>query len=186
MYLLFLIISRPPLIFNNTDYVMAGVTDGVKCGHTCCSIHDCTIPLSDQQDRFCSTHKDRQFICCIQGCHKQIEAGNRTCNEPSHRDYERSQQQNGRAIHLLRDRLRRAGVESIPLAGGIRECTGVQGPTPLDVADSSRPEGPRGRMSRRWTHNEQLFVFCCGIIVSRATFFGSEGVSGVKVSVNDT
>ena len=39
----------------------------------------------------------------------------------------------------------------------------------------------KGRFSRRWTHNEQLFVRCCGIIISRATFYGSEGVSGVKV-----
>lgn len=39
----------------------------------------------------------------------------------------------------------------------------------------------KGRTARRWTHNEQLFVRCCGVIVSRATFFGSEGVSGVKV-----
>ena len=40
----------------------------------------------------------------------------------------------------------------------------------------------KGRFSRRWTHNEQLFVRCCGVIISRATFYGSEGVSGVKVS----
>lgn len=41
----------------------------------------------------------------------------------------------------------------------------------------------KGRASRRWTHNEQLFVRCCGVIVSRATFFGAEGVAGHKVSV---
>jgi hypothetical protein len=46
---------------------------------------------------------------------------------------------------------------------------------------ASSTDGPKGRMSRRWTHNEQLFVYPCGVIASRATFFGSEGVSGVKV-----
>ncbi|KDQ50330.1 hypothetical protein JAAARDRAFT_200105 [Jaapia argillacea MUCL 33604] len=29
-------------------------------------------------------------------------------------------------------------------------------------------------------HNEQLIVWMCGIILSRATFFGSEAVSAVK------
>ncbi|KAJ7202758.1 hypothetical protein GGX14DRAFT_369989, partial [Mycena pura] len=38
----------------------------------------------------------------------------------------------------------------------------------------------KGRTSRNWTHNEQLFVRCCGDIISRATFFGAEGITGVK------
>lgn len=41
-------------------------------------------------------------------------------------------------------------------------------------------------MSRRWTHNEQLFVRCCGVILSRATMYASEGVSGVKVCTQGT
>ena len=36
------------------------------------------------------------------------------------------------------------------------------------------------------TQQTVVSLFCCGIIVSLAMFFGSEGVSGVKVSSNDT
>ena len=194
MYLLFPIASEPPLISIDTDYVTAGVSDGVKCGHTCCTIHDCTIPLSDQQDRFCPTHEDQQFICCIQGCQNPVEAGYRSCTEPSHRNIETSRRPNGSAVRLLRDRLHRAGVENVSLAGGGWESAGdasagVEASTSPDITDTSsgsKPQGPRGRISRRWTHNEQLFVFCCGIIASCATFFGSEGVSGVKVSLKYT
>lgn len=39
-----------------------------------------------------------------------------------------------------------------------------------------------GAFSRKWTHNEQLMVRPCGVVVGRATFFGSENVIGVKVS----
>jgi hypothetical protein len=39
----------------------------------------------------------------------------------------------------------------------------------------------RARLGRRRTHNEQLILRPCGIIVSRATFFGAESVSGVVV-----
>jgi hypothetical protein len=32
------------------------------------------------------------------------------------------------------------------------------------------------------THNEQLVVACCGVILGRGTMFGAEAISGVKVS----
>lgn len=37
-------------------------------------------------------------------------------------------------------------------------------------------------MYRKWTHNEQLMVRCCGIILSRATFYESEGPANALVS----
>ena len=35
---------------------------------------------------------------------------------------------------------------------------------------------------RRRTHNEQLIMRPCGVIIARATFFGSEAISAVNVS----
>jgi len=40
----------------------------------------------------------------------------------------------------------------------------------------------RARFGRRRTHNEQLCVASCGIILGRATFYGSEAPNGVRVS----
>ena len=42
---------------------------------------------------------------------------------------------------------------------------------------------PRARFGRRRTHNEQLVVATCGVILGRATMFGSEGIDGVRVSL---
>ncbi len=39
-----------------------------------------------------------------------------------------------------------------------------------------------GRLNRKWTHNEQLFVRPCGIIVSRCTFYHAESLTASKVS----
>lgn len=39
-----------------------------------------------------------------------------------------------------------------------------------------------GVFGRRWTHNEQLMVRPCGVVIGRATFYASESLSGVKVS----
>lgn len=41
----------------------------------------------------------------------------------------------------------------------------------------------RARFGRRRTHNEELCVASCGIILGRATFFGSEAPNGVRVCV---
>ena len=58
-----------------------------------------------------------------------------------------------------------------------------------NVEDASACEGkPNGRkkqkstLTRRFTHNEQLIVRCCGIILARATFFEAESVSNAFVS----
>jgi hypothetical protein len=59
----------------------------------------------------------------------------------------------------------------------------------LPVVDSSSdptPEQPTRRrlkamFGRQRTHNEQLMVAPCGMIIARQTFFGAEGVASVKV-----
>ena len=73
----------------------------------------------------------------------------------------------------LKERLRKAGLADDPVDG---------------IVETVCPEKPdsgnktvRARFGRRRTHNEQLIVRPCGVIVSRATFFGSEPVSEVKV-----
>jgi len=58
--------------------------------------------------------------------------------------------------------------------------------TSLQVLCPSKPDtGNRkikAQFGRRRTHNEQIIVKTCGIICSRATFFGAEAVSNVLVS----
>ncbi|KAI0049302.1 hypothetical protein FA95DRAFT_1489519 [Auriscalpium vulgare] len=168
-----------------TYCLTAGVTDGVTLGHPCCSVIDCTVPLSKQQDRFCAEHTALLRICSVDGCQSEVAAGHATCPEPSHRAFEDAHRVRGTAMFALRNRAQDAH-EAQP-----------QHPDPPDPPDrpsSNTVEQPsvggpseqpsttavKGRLLRRWTHNEQLFVRCCGVIISRATFFGSEGISGVK------
>lgn len=40
----------------------------------------------------------------------------------------------------------------------------------------------RARFGRKRTHNEELCVASCGVILGRATFYGSEAPNGVRVS----
>ncbi|GJE98506.1 hypothetical protein PsYK624_147380 [Phanerochaete sordida] len=52
------------------------------------------------------------------------------------------------------------------------------------LCDGDKPETgnrhTRARFGRKRTHNEELCVASCGIILGRATFFGSEALNGVR------
>jgi hypothetical protein len=56
-------------------------------------------------------------------------------------------------------------------------------------ADTAHVQGPtkhtkkvRAQFGRRRTHNEQIIVTPCGMIIARETFYGAEGVATVVVS----
>ncbi|KAK6984509.1 hypothetical protein R3P38DRAFT_2575937 [Favolaschia claudopus] len=144
--------------------ISAIVMDGVTVGHVTCSVYNCKIRLESTQDRFCPFHSGRKLICCIIDCMDKADTGHITCAIPTHRYWEKVQKKRRTAMFQLKKRLNRAGVLNGDEADARDE---------LQV-----PPTVKGRMSRSWTHNEQLLVRCCGIILSRATFYGSEGVSG--------
>lgn len=43
-------------------------------------------------------------------------------------------------------------------------------------------QASRAHFGRKRTHNEELCVASCGVILGRATFYGSEAPNGVRVS----
>jgi hypothetical protein len=145
------------------DMVTAGVHDGVAVRCLACSVHECGEPLRSQQDRFCYTHRELKEVCYVRDCRGVVGVGFRTCEEPTHRAHEEASIAEHSGMFQLRERLERA-VYPERLARPAEEGPSV-----------------KGSANRRYSNNEQLFVRCCGIIISRATFYGSEGVSGVSV-----
>ncbi|TFY61295.1 hypothetical protein EVG20_g7114 [Dentipellis fragilis] len=92
------------------------------------------------------------------------------------------------ALFQLKKRLEQHGLsyvesEADPLVSGSRD--------EVDEADEAEgqcegkaKEGntkPRARFGRRWTHNEQLCVATCGVILGRMTMYGSEAVHGATI-----
>lgn len=160
-------------------------------------------PLDSPRDRFCPEHSHKKLECFVEDCLAPAQPGRLSCSDESHSTLEVSRgQRNRKALKELRRRLAKAGVRIIPQAGGDM-CVGDEQSTLDDTAKMSTPDidtadpGPspfkgkkkvpnapspiKGRTTRKYTHNEQLFVRCCGIIVSRATFYHAEGVAAVKV-----
>ena len=140
------------------------VTDGVTLGHPCCWIKDCQEELPNVKSRYCETHREHSKTCAVAGCTNRSEAGFRTCLSDNHRQAEEYHVSDLAYSHL-RQRLARSGAVDEEVC---------------NAATSALPR-PKAIFRRRWTHNEQLVVYPCGVIVSRATMFSSEGVMSTRV-----
>ncbi|KAJ7116818.1 hypothetical protein C8R43DRAFT_902319 [Mycena crocata] len=144
----------------------AGVHDGVNVRHLCCGVHDCFEALPSQRAHFCQTHSHLAQICGVQGCNLAAEPGFRTCTTESHRALQKDADERNTAICIYSNNHSQHKCRSRPF-----HCTSLY---------------LKAKLTRSWTHNEQLFVRCCGIIISRATLFGSESVTGTKVFLKAT
>ena len=159
------------------------VTDGITIGHPCCGVAHCSQPLENNKDRFCQGHKDEQNICCVVKCRKPVESGYLTCPEPNHRAIDTRRQMGNKAFFQLRDRLARQKVTHPDDAFNAQAQDDVVDELHLqaeehdpacDGKDEDGKRRIRARFGRRRSHSEQILVRPCGIIVARATFFGSE------------
>lgn len=144
-----------------TGTVSAAITDGVTVGHPCCNEPDCKVPLRKVEDEYCSVHGFMAMYCCVDGCEERREPTHRTCRNSEHRAAENARKVRGRRKTPRRTEAAFEGSDT--------------------RAKNSR-KGLKGVFSRRWTHNEQLMVRPCGVVVGRATFYFAESMSGVKVS----
>lgn len=111
-----------------------------------------------------------------------------TCTIPEHRQLEQNHKKRDKALFQLRGRLQRANV-SHPNDAFAAEVTAEEVeemiiPTSGECEATKDPNGNRKLRTlfgRRRTHNEQIFVRPCGMIVAHATFYGSESVSQTVV-----
>ncbi|KAF9541039.1 hypothetical protein CPC08DRAFT_756197 [Agrocybe pediades] len=127
------------------------------------SVHDCANSLLNNKFRYCEAHMYKQAECSIE----------------EHRTKEEQYFSKGKSIFQLKERLKSVmGDKSGP---SLLQDEEEDSDEPIDC--SGKPEtGNRqfkSSFSRKRTHNEQFIMRPCGIILSRATLFGSESVSAV-------
>ncbi|KAF8077601.1 hypothetical protein FPV67DRAFT_1614590 [Lyophyllum atratum] len=183
-------------------YLRSTVTDGITIGHPCCSQHDCSIPLASVKDHYCPAHGHREYECAVTTCTAMADDGYKTCSLREHRRLEDYTNQQNKAMFQLKHRLARLKVsqpdDSVADLPDIiddkhKDTADVQGSTAhadeeveVDVngvCDGKSEKGNtsvRARFGRKRTHNEQLCVASCGVILGRATFYGSEAPNGVR------
>ncbi|KAF7354501.1 hypothetical protein MVEN_01139400 [Mycena venus] len=181
--------------------IQAAACDGNTIGHRSCKVHNCKNPLPSLRHHFCPAHQHLRLKCAVVDCPSDHALGHRTCDDPDHRALETAYFRRGNAMFQLRARLKKAGVavpnDSVPVRDASEDDDevvfemGPSGPIELDVDDcDGKPETGNRRLRAifegRWTHNEQLIMRPCGVILSRATLFGSEAVSAVNTFAKAT
>ncbi|KAL0061273.1 hypothetical protein AAF712_011931 [Marasmius tenuissimus] len=160
----------------------AVVVDGVSIGRPCCKIHNCPAPLITNRTHYCAFHNETHHNhCVVTECVEKVRPGYQTCGHPDHVAIEAHHKLKGKSFFMLRKRLLRAN--------GVPDDNNEESDEVLELGPESSHKSDLGnrqvkaRFGRRRTHNEQLIVCCCGVIAARATMFGAEAISGVKVFV---
>jgi hypothetical protein len=131
--------------------------------------------------------------CRISSCSNNAAEGFKTCDDPEHRRIDLQRQERNKASFQLKQRLKKMKITQIHDSLPDAEAAPVEGDSddeedegddPVHKSDAgNQPEKLLTRFVRRRTHNEQIAVTSCGITTGRATMFGAESNSGVKVSL---
>ena len=179
--------------------------DGITLDHSCCAIHNCKAPLPWSRDRFCHIHQNENSICSITNCQQPIVQGKKTCKDPLHQKIEEVHDIRGKARFQLQQRLQRARVAHPPDGAVPQETnatllvsdeeedifdidqTGTILPQPksADKEPTAGAQHLKTQFGRR-THNEQIIVAPCGVILGHATFFEAESIPSCVVHENQT
>ena len=176
-------------ICGNGQKVWVVIIDGVIVGCPCCAIHNCKNPLENNRHRFCLKHAAQNLICAIVVCNSHVadDSCACSCSYRRHQEVEQIHRERGQGQFQLQECLQHArvaqpndavGEEGNPLDANVETEEFEIG----DSQESNPKERIRAQFGRQRTHNEQIFVAPCGIIIAREMFYGAEGVSSVIVS----
>ena len=177
------------------------VTNGICIGHPCCGSHNCRVLLKNNHDHFCLIHTDLEHVCLIVGCGLPVVPGWLTCADPLHQHIKAHHQDKGQFRFQLRDRLQHAcdihpsshsansrSLSQLAILDNDKEefkinPTGHIVDTAPDTATQPAVTDKKLHAKFTWlqTHNEQLAVTPCGMILGCNTMFDAEGVANVAV-----
>lgn len=160
------------------------VIDGITIGHPCCGVLHCAESLANNRDRFCPSHHHHRTLCAIVGCEKSVVEGRLTCSSPNHSKLEEYRKAKGKAFFQLKSQLERSRVsnpeDSTEAQPTVEETEEMVLDDGEDDACAGKDEDGNRKLQavfgRRRTHNEQIIVRPCGMIVARRTFHGSESL----------
>ncbi|KDQ10250.1 hypothetical protein BOTBODRAFT_178283 [Botryobasidium botryosum FD-172 SS1] len=153
----------------------AAVSDGTALRRFCCAVPNCRNPLSSQRQHWCPEHMDTLVdLCVINGCTSRREPSHQTCGATAHRAAEDAHSARQQAFFQLSAQAKAVEKGEYYYNKG--------------DADTPKTEGHqvKGQFTRNRTHNEQIIIRPCGIIVSRETFYHSESLPAVREFVKRT
>ncbi|KZP00080.1 hypothetical protein CALVIDRAFT_476434, partial [Calocera viscosa TUFC12733] len=175
-------LCRKYFLHNGQEYTLScAITDGVSIGRPCCAIHNCPNPLPSNRAHYCHVHTTLESICAVEGCDRLVQGGKRTCDLDQHIRLESNYRAIGQSFNLLKTRLQLEGVEveAVEVEAAEVEAAEVEAAEVEAHGMQKKAAKIKARFARRRTHNEQLVVRPCGIILARGTFYGAEALGSV-------
>ena len=156
------------------------VIDGVMLGHSCYGELNCKVLLVNNHDQFCPTHICLNQICAIIHCSLPVVTGRKTCALSDHEAVENVHNIHGQARFQLKEHLCHAQFahpgDAFPVeAANIFQL--VDDNTEEDFGFNGRGQSIpvkehttqkktlRAQFGCKRTHNKQLFIAPCGIII---------------------
>jgi len=180
--------------------------DGITSGH------NCQIPLTTSQDCYCVTHCGLSNICTIKNCNEPVLEGKRACIHPEHQNIECVYILWGQSRVQLQEKLKCQHVshpndgitkeveigelidddieeeefevdgQDPNLVHGINEgVSDLHGTSPPQTSSPTKKR-ISAQFGRQRTHNEQILVAPCGMILVHETFHGAEAIATCAVS----
>ena len=161
----------------------------------------CKQPLATARDRYCLEHRSSGNLCSIRECEENVVTGKLTCANPSHQAVEKLYEMRGQSRFQLQKRCQRARVvhpvdsiaeernlndvadeEEVDEEFTVNENNAVITPTvSTNFPQLLVKKRLKAQFGRKRTHNEQVLVAPCGIIIARETFYGAEAISSCVV-----
>ena len=157
--------------------------------------------MANNHDCFCPSHTYLNHICAIVNCSLPAVIGKKTCALAGHEAVENIHNDRGQARFQLKDRLRRAQLAHPCDAFPVEDASENSNISELvdNLDDNTEEEfgfNSAGQLipveeqstqkmtlcaqfGRKRTHNEQIFVAPCGIIIARETFYHAEAIYSV-------
>ncbi|THU97981.1 hypothetical protein K435DRAFT_661838 [Dendrothele bispora CBS 962.96] len=174
--------------------VFAVVCDGVTVGRPCCGVPHCRGQLLSTRDAFCEEHSSKKSICRITGCERSIKSKNsKSCDLAEHQALEAKYRETEKAAFQLKlryERSRKMDEEQNAIWDAGTEVLNTGSSAMFEAVvengKGKKTAAIRAQFGRRRTHNEQLIIAPCGIILARETFYHSEAFSAVAKFVKDT
>ncbi|KAF8957661.1 hypothetical protein BDZ97DRAFT_1924399 [Flammula alnicola] len=175
-------------IYNGNDgkpikSVWVAVMDGVTLGHTCCAVHNCKIPLTTSRDRYCTAHRGSATFALSRTAVNLFSKGKgrayihltRKLTHPN--DGIAQEVDVGELIDDEEEEEFEVDEQNPNLVHGINEgVSDLRGASPLPTGSATKKR-ISAQFGRRRTHNEQILVAPCGMILARETFFGAEAIA---------
>ncbi|KAH9819249.1 hypothetical protein DFH28DRAFT_1148633 [Melampsora americana] len=154
----------------------------------------CTTPLVRTSDRFCPLHREKLGKRCVaQPCKNNALEGTATCGLQDHVTAYTQFKSHITSNFSLTSMLNRPGSNrpsdpTVHQDWNTAELIGLEDIQQGNEEDRTHEQAREGSdhppphicLSRKRTHNDQLIVCTCGVVLARETFFHSEGVSAVR------